>query len=140
MRIFMLPLCQDCQEKIISELNLNQLSMSFANIKHDIEHTLMANHILQSNFETLSAAHDETLLRVEQIFDDIKKYISNVTNINKNSNNEISNKLSTLVDNPAITYKGVDKAVTAAAEEAMNAITQQITIDMLPKIMCEFKE
>lgn len=89
LRTFMLPLCQDCQEKFTFEQNLQHLSMSFCNIKEDIERTLTSNHKLLSNYDSLAATHDETLERVDKMFGVINQNISNVTSSSKNSATEI---------------------------------------------------
>lgn len=128
LRTFMLPLCQDCQEKFTPELDLNELSMSFQNIKESIGHALTANHKLLTNFKSLSTTHDETLERIEKMVVDIKQTISNVTRSSKASAAEIKSKLSALLDTPPTdTGMAVEKAVKSAAAAAVEAITATTT-------------
>lgn len=145
LRTFMLPLCQDCQEKFTPENNLNELTASFENITENIGHALKANHKLLSTFKSLSATHDEALERIEKMLFDIEQKISIVTTSGKTSATEIKNKLSALLDTPpADTCMTVEKAVKSAATAAMEVITTKTSatahsIDQLPKLIIELR-
>lgn len=146
LRTFMLPLCEDCQEKFTPELNIKELSSSLTSLIHNMEHSLAANHKLLSNFESLSATHDETLDNVEKMLSEIKQSISIVASSNKNSAAEIKNKLSALLDTPpADISMDVEKAVKSAALAAAESITTTTTataqsIELLPQLLAELKD
>lgn len=118
LRTFMLPLCQDCQDKFIPEFNLNELSTSFKHISESIGHSLTANHKLATNFNSLSAMHDETLAHFEQMLSEIKRSISIVNSSSKTSAAEIKHQLSALLDTPPTDpCAAVEKAVKPAAPQ-----------------------
>ena len=130
LRTFMLPLCQDCQEKFVTDLNLKALTSHLRNISENIGKTLEVNHKLLSNYKNLSATHDNLLEHIEKSLNEIKLTITNAASSNKASAAEIKNKMSTLLDTHSDTSAAVEamakSAATAAAAAATNSTTGSI--------------
>lgn len=125
---FMLPLCHDCQEQFLTELDLKHLSVSLRGMTENIGHTLAANHQLQANIKSLSSTHDNILEQIETMFKEIKQNISSVSSSNKKCATDLKTTMGALFDtSSADSSMAIEKAAKLAATAAVETIITTTT-------------
>lgn len=145
LRTFMLPLCHDCQEEFISELDLKKFITPLQHISENIGSTLESNHKLIQYFKSISATHDDALANIEESLNELKKSVSLSVSTSKHNTTEIKQALTSLCNTPATdiveTMESTAKFAATAAVAEFEATKKQANSinDILPQFICDLK-